>query len=242
MEIYNEGNKLKTNELRVTRPIGALLIGMSQPFSALTNETINVYIERIDGENTEILPADYPLAKFIALSTQGQSAIIEDDNGLKALCEISEQGSVNLQENENIRIKLDGLKSAVTYSINGIEYPQSGNSVSVFSRKQLIAGESSRRFDVSEQEMLVIDGVDSILEMNVQFSNGRVCKYVPEEIKCISRDLDPVKLVRVGADNETSFDLPSALAFPLVEVANIEVTKKIADPVSLYLKNNVEAY
>lgn len=241
MEIYSETGKTKTNELRVTRPIGALLVAMDQPFANLTNETITAYIERANGNNTEIL-TDYPLAKFIAASVAGTSAVFEDDNGLTALCELSEEGSVNLQETESIRIKLDGLKSAVTYSLNGLEYPTLSNSVSKFSRKNILAGETERRFDVAEQEVMIIDGVDAILEMNVTFSNGHTCKFTPAEIKAISRDVDAVKLMKVGLNTTTLFDLPYALVFPLSEVQSIDVKKTGVDPIGIYLKNDVETF
>ena len=65
MEIYNETGKTKSSSLMITRPIGALLVGMSQPFTALTNETITAFIERANGNNTDILPADFPLKAIL---------------------------------------------------------------------------------------------------------------------------------------------------------------------------------
>lgn len=246
MEIYNQSGKLKTESLLITRPIGALIVGMSQPFSALTNETITAHIERANGNNTEILPADFPLKSFLALSTMGNPAIYEENNVLSALAELCEEGSINLQETESIKIKLDGLKSTVTYSLHGLEYPTLGNSVSRFSRKNLLTEESQRRFDVADQEGMLIEGIDSIIEMNVAFTNGHVCKYVPEEIKAISRDVDAVKLISLagasGAVNSTQFDLAGLVSFPLVDVVNVDVKKKTDNKVTFYLKNSIATY
>lgn len=250
MEIYNETGKTKTSSLSVTRPIGAFLVGMTQPFSALTNETITAFIERANGNNTEILPADYPLKAFLAASTIGNPAIYQLDGVTSVLAELCEEGSVNLLDGETLKVKLDGLKSTVTYSIFGLEYPRLANSVSKFDRKIITSGEAQRRFEISEQEVMLIEGIDSVIEMNVAYSSGLICKYVPEEIKAISRDVDAVKLISDGVAVETvkstSFDLPGLVSFPLINeynrVINIDVKKKTDAAVTIYLKNNVQTY
>ena len=241
MEIYNETGKTKTNALLVTRPIGALVIGMSQPFAALSNETITAFIERANGNNTEIC-TDMPLAAFIALNTAGGEAVFQDDTHTRALCEICEEGSINLQETEAIKIKLDGLKSGVSYQINGLEYPSTSNSTVRLTRKNILDGETEKRYDVTEQELMIIEGVDNILEMNVSFANGATCKYVPDEIKAISRDFDAVKSVIVGANGACEYDLPGLMTYPLVAVQSVDIKKKSAGAVTLYLKNDVTQF
>jgi len=253
MEIYKDTGKLKTNQLSVTRPIGALLFSMDQPFAALTNETITAFIERANGNNTEILPAEFPLKAFLAISTVGNPAIYELDGICSVLAEICEEGSSNLLEGEAFKIKLDGLKAGITYSINGMEYPKLGNTVSKFGRKNLLLGDYQRRFEVSEQELMLIEGVDTIIEMNVAFSSGLVCKYTPDEIKAISRDVDAVKLVSTSiadplafGERNVSFDLPGLVTFPLVNefnrVMNIDIKKKADNPINLFFKNMVSTF
>ena len=241
MEIYNETAKTKTNALLVTRPIGALVIGMSQPFSALSNETITAFIERANGNNTEIC-TDFPLSAFMALSTAGGEAIFQDDTHTRSLCEICEEGAINLQETEAIKIKLDGLKSGVTYTINGLEYPATSNSVVRLTRKNILDGETEKRYEVSEQELMIIEGIDNILEMNVSFANGTTCKYVPEEIKAISRDFDAIKSVKVGMSPSASYDLPNLVTYHLVAVNSVDIKKKSVGAVTLYLKNDVTQF
>lgn len=241
MEIYNGTGKTKTGELRVTRPIGALVVGMSQPFAALTNETITVFIERANGDNTNVC-IDFPLAAFIALSTAASPAVFEGDSGLKALCEICEEGAIKLQETESIKIKLDNLKAAVTYSLHGMEYPVLANSVVKLNRKNILSGQTEMRYDLQAEELMLIEGIDNVLEINVAFENGIVCKYVPEELKAISRDFDAVKLVRTGASVLADYDLPGFITYPLVGVLNVDVKKKIDGAINLYLKNDVENF
>lgn len=241
MEIYNETAKTKTGELRVTRSIGALLVKMSQPFSALTNETVTIFLERANGDNTELM-TDIPLSALISASTAGAPAVFQDDAGMTALCEICEEGGIALQENESIKIKLDGLKSAVTYQLNGIEYPSSANSVVSLDRKTILTEESQRRFDVPDAELMLIEGVDEILEMNVSFANGTTCKYTPDELRILSRDFDPVKVVTVGTTPSTAYDLTGLVTFPLIAVLNVDIKKKVTGAVKLYLKNDKKQF
>lgn len=242
MEIYNETGKTKTGELRITRPIGALVIEMTQNFEALSNETITAFIERANGDNTNIF-TDMPLKAFIGASIAGNAAVFEDDNFTQALCELCEEGSINLQETESIKIKFDGLKSAVTYSVHGLEYPVLGDSVARLSRKNLLEGETDRIFDVSKQELMLIEGVDNLIEINMQYPNHTV-KYTPTELKAISRDVDNVKSVRVGTTPKVSYDLSGLISMPLVGVKSIDIKKQsgTGKAVTIYVKDNVGSY
>ena len=89
MEIYNAHGKNNTGELRLTRPIGELIISMSQNFADLTNETITDFVGRANGNNTEIC-TDLQLKAFIAASTAGNPAVFEDVDVTHALCELCE--------------------------------------------------------------------------------------------------------------------------------------------------------
>lgn len=242
MEIYNETGKTKTNELRVTRPIGALVVSMSQAFEALTNETITAFVERANGNNTELF-TDLPLKALIGVSTAGNPAVFETANGIVALCELCEEGSIDLQETESIRIKMDGLKSGVTYTLNGLEYPSLANTAVKVTRKNILAGETERKLDVREQELMLIEGVAFINEMVVTFANGHNCKYVPAELMAISRDFDAVKSIKnTGTVFGVGFDLDSFVTYPLVGVDSIDIKKKSGDEVRLYLKNDIETF
>lgn len=236
MELYNETAKTKTGELRVTRPIGALLVSMSQGFSALTNETITVFVERANGDSTNLF-TDLPLKAFIAASTAGSPAVFENNDELRALCEICEEGNISLQDTETIKIKMDGLKSAVTYALFGIEYPHNAQTAVSIERRPVLSEEVARRFDVADQELMIIEGVDNILELEMSFGSHTV-KYLPEELKILSRDFDPVKLVHVGLAPATSYDLPALITMPLIGCQKIDVKKQAGNPVTFYFKND----
>lgn len=244
MEIYNQTGKTKSDELRVTRAIGALGIAMSQPFSALTNESITVYIERADGNNTEILP-NISLKAFMAGSVSEAPAIFQDANGCSALAEICENGAVVLQETEAIRIKLENLKAGVNYELHGIEYPQYSPESVQWSRKNLLIGETERKLTVAQEELAVIENPDGVTEMNVAYENGLTVKYTRKELDFLSRDLDPVKIVDSDSTTlkgRTQYDFPGMLNFPLVGVVSLDIKKTSESAVQIYLKNDSQAY
>lgn len=244
MEIYNATGKTKSDELRVTRSIGAIGVAMSQPFSALTNETIDIYIERGDGDNTIIIP-NLSLKAVLAGSVSEAPAIFQDANGCSALMAICENGAVSLQETESIRIKLDGLKSGVTYELHGVEYPANSNESVVWSKKNLLVGESNRKIDVSGQELMVLDNPDGITEATFTYVTGLTVKYTRKELDFISRDLDPIKIVDsdpTTLKGRTQYDFNGMLNFPLVGVNEIDFRKDDTQQVKIYLKNDSEAY
>lgn len=244
MEIYNGTGVTKTSELRITRAIGALGIKMSQKFDALTNEKISAYIERADGNNTEILP-DISLAAFMAGSVSESPAIFQDINGCSALAELCENGSIMLQDTEAIRIKLDGLKAGVTYELHGIEFPHYSNDTVKWSRKNFLIGETERKLQVSTEELAVIENPDGIIEVAVTYENGLTVKFTRIELDFLSRDLDAIKIIDNDATTlkgRTQFDFPNLLNFPLVGVTAIDFKKDSAQAVQVYLKNDVEQY
>jgi hypothetical protein len=244
MEIYNATGVTKTPELRITRAIGALGIKMSQKFAALTNETISAYIERADGNNTEILPS-ISLAAFMAGSVSEAPAIFQTIAGCSALAELCENGSVMLQDTEAIRIKLEGLKAGVTYELHGIEYPNFSPDTVKWSRKNLLIGETDRKLFVGTEELAVIENPNGITEVAVTYANGLTVKYTIVELGFISRDLDPVKII----DNDPTTlkgrvesDFPNLLNFPLVGVTSIDFKKVSGEAVQVFLKNDVQQY
>lgn len=244
MEIYKATGVLKTPELRVTRAIGAIGVKMSQAFSALTNETIDVYIERADGDNTIIIP-NLSLKAILAGSVSEAPAIFQNENGCSALVEVCENGALMLNDTESVRIKMDGLKSGVTYELHGIEYPQYSAESVVWSKKNLLVGEADRKIDVSGQELMVIENPDGILEAQFTYTTGLTVKYTRVELDFISRDLDPVKIVDsdpTTLKGRTQFDFDGMLNFPLVGVNEIDFRKDDGVQVKIYLKNDSEAY
>jgi len=228
MELYKETGKLKSGEIRIARPIGALLIKTDRPLGEMANETITVYVERANGSNEQIA-TNQNLKRFILASVFGNSAI-ETSAGVSALCEICENGAIQLEENEGIKISLNGLSSTHEYQVNGIEYPQLSDEIVRFDTKKVLSEEASRKFNVQGYESVVIEGITAIDEAHVTYENGQTVKYNREELVAISFDVDP--LIGVGSIHQEGIEtgmLVTAVAdtviFPLVGVTDIDIYK-----------------
>ncbi len=243
MELYNATGKTKTEEIRNAKPIFALLIQTDCPFDEISTETITVFVERANGSNTEI--ANQVLLKdFIMLSTYGQSAVYSG-NGYKtnALCELTAGGAVALAENEAVKFKLDNLKSAKTYVVNGLEEFASTDVLSKFDRKVALSEETQRDFETSKYNSVAITNYSALEELQLTFDNGQVCKYKKAEVIALSVDADPVQRLFNSATADglaQSVDvlLNDKLVLPLVGVQKLQVIKAIGNSVNLTFKAN----
>lgn len=221
MLVYSETTKTKSGELRITRPIGALLISTDEVIEALANETISVFIEKANGSNIDIA-TNIPLRDFILSSVFG-TASFDGTAGISAMCEIANDGAIALGQNESIKVKLDNLKSAKTYTIHGIELPELTNEIVHFDRKTVLTEETSRQFDVTGADEAVITGIDNVDEMHVTYLNGNTVKYLQAEIKAIASDVDSI--LGSGPLGVVVTSISDVVVFPVVGVAKIDIYK-----------------
>lgn len=241
MKLYEATGVTKTNELRATKPISALLVRMNQALSALTNEVISVWIERTNG-NTD-LAVKIPLADFILLSTHGESNTYAQIGGIYvccAICELTPDLAIHLEDNESIKITMDGLKPLVTYSLHGIEEPITGNQIIHFDKKTVLVGETSRKFGVNDYESVCITNYSSVDFITLTYDNGMTQKLERDEFIAISIDTDPVLAIDEGS-SITQQD-SNRLVFPLVGVEYLEIEKDNAVQVTLILKDDKISY
>lgn len=224
MEIYSGTGKTKTGELRVSRAIGSLLITSSRKVNELTNERITMYVERANGTNLELV-SNVSLKHFILGSTFGQSVIKGDTVngiGLSALCEIAIDGSITLGANESIKISIDGLVSAQSYSVNGIEYPTAANEAVTLEKKTILGDETEKNYITSEFDLMLLD-IENVTSVEMTFSNGVRTKYSLMELQAMSFDVESI--ITANADGTISLDTGNVLIFPLVEVDVIDIEK-----------------
>lgn len=231
MELYNASGVLKTGEIRIAKPISALLIRTEKPFSALTNETITIFIERASGSNVEIATS-INLRDFILLSIYGTSAVYGDllFNTI-ALCELTPLGAINLAENEAVKFKLDNLISTDKWVINGIEEPATTAISLRYDRKVALAGESVRSFDSSAYMAVCVTNFANIQQIQMQFDNGQICKYDQAEFIALSVDADPIQFV----GSSDAYDV-NKIAIPLTGVVRFEILKTESQVVQLTFK------
>lgn len=215
MEIYNATGVLKTGQIRVTKSVGALVIGMSQLFSALTNEKITMHIERANGSNEEIC-TNILLSAFIGTSVFGEGQIITSGGGISALCEIANSGALPLGENETIVISLTDLKSLVTYSINGIELPVKANEIVFLTEKIMLAGQKNRQFEVSQFDEAYIVGAFEKVRLTYETEQGAVTtEHLEKEVRAMSADFH---LLHAGALTEVTDTVLSVVGVSVLEI------------------------
>ncbi|MHB1108418.1 MAG: hypothetical protein ACYCZ2_18835 [Lutibacter sp.] len=215
MEIYSATGVLKSGQLRVTKGIGALVVGMSQLFVALTNEKITIHIERANGSNEEVC-TNILLSAFIGTSVFGEGQIITAAGGISALCELGNSGAVPLGENETIVISLTDLKSLVTYSLNGIELPVSSNEIVFLTEKIMLAGQKNRSFEVSQFDEAYIVGAFEKVRLTYETENGSsTVEYLEKEVRSISADFH---LLHAGAETEVVDTVLSVVGVSVLEI------------------------
>lgn len=232
MLIYSGTGVLKTPELIVTKGIGSLLISSSKKFSELTNETINVFVEK-QGKNLDIC-RDVLLSDFIALMTYGQDAIqggvIQGSTfGLMAMCELTEPnedgltGFIGLLENETIKIELKNLISTSSYQINGIEEPFEALEIIMVQRKTIASETINHDLDVRGFDILSFTNSTSITEVALTYESGAVVKMDMFELENITRTIDA--LSSVNGDGTVTSGYSTRLVIPLKKITNVNFRK-----------------
>lgn len=234
----------KTSDLPITKPVGSLVIYTDKLPNAIVNELITVYVERANGDNTELLTR-VPLIDFMMISTFGNPAIqfrgTKNDGDFKsvALCELTPNGAIYLNDNERIKVVLEGLNPANNYMIDGVEEPVTTNEIYKFDRKSALAGESARKFNVLKYDTICFTNPQAIEEIVLEYDNGRTTRHSYDELVSIANDTDPqfytsefgLTIQQMGVasyyngTNLLTLSSPDKLVFPLVGVREMEIIK-----------------
>ncbi|TPN88840.1 hypothetical protein [Aquimarina algicola] len=234
MEIVKITGQTKLNEERITRPVGALMLTCSQPFASLTNESITAYIERSNGNNHKIF-TDIPLKALIALTLNGDVTVQQNDASFEAIIDLNIGHSIPLNGDESLKFSLKGLKAAVEYKINTIDYPSIARNTVRVERNVMNADERSRLINVENSHVCVIEGVDKIDEMNVKYENGRTIKLEKPEIIALSRFLDSEKIID-RSDGSVQPEVEGLVSLSLIGAVELDVYSDGGDPITFYLK------
>lgn len=221
MEIYSGTGKTKTDELRVTRAIGGLVIESTKPIENLGNERITIYIEKANSTNI-YLANNVRLKHFILSSTFGESLIKSDSGaGTSALCDLATNGGITLGSGESLKISLAGLTSADTYTILGVEYPQSGDTLVTQERKTILTDELLRDFNVENDDVMCIDS-EFITDIQFTYSNGQRIKYPKRILNALAFDVEGI----ISAGNsKLQTETGGVLMLPLTDVVSMDIEK-----------------
>lgn len=240
MEIYNATGVTSTGIIPVTKSISTLIIGSSLDFNALSTEQIRIEVERANGSNFEITKGLMYLKDFILANTYGSDAVVSDSArslATVAVCEICNEGSIHLFEKDVIKVELRGLIALQTYTLNGIEEPQTSTMIYSFEHKSMGTDDTNKDFNVDGYDILVLDRDASIEEVNYTFSNGQVVKYNMFELEAMSKSIDPVAYLKTNGTVLSSFT--GKIQLPLLAVRNINIRKSQGAVVNLILRNHL---
>jgi hypothetical protein len=236
MELFNSSGKniTKSGVLLLTKSIGAVIVSSSLDVEALTTEQIKIEVEKSTG-NEEITKGFMSLSDFIYLTTFNGDAVTSDPTyKTTAECEICEDGSIQLDDKDVIKIELQGLKTAETYVINGIEMPNSSPKTLEFENKSMSSNDKDKDFEVPHCDLALIDNSNDIQEVSYTFFNDNVVKYTLHELRVLSRSVDPVAYVRNDGTVKSAFS--AKLQLPLFGVKSINVRKTQGNIINLLMR------
>ena len=231
---------LKTGEIRCTKSIHALLICSEGLFSELINQTITLWIERVNRSNV-YLATNVKLADFIALTNYGADSIQSSkDFGMVAMCQLSEDSNVQLNEGEVLKFKLDGLRALDAFAVYGIEEPTSDYEFYTFDRKTVASEDLQKQISVDASEITIFN-TETLEEVTVEFGNGAKIRYLPFELDVVARDVDPIFSIRI--DGVVKQGVENKILMPTVGISTLEFSKtegKMIEVTSRVSKNLLE--
>jgi len=220
MKIIN--NTSSPTPLEIHKGFTALNISTTHLMSLDDSKaTIDLYVD--SDEKDLKIATSYPLLPFMLLSTMGDGAIIQTQTGFNALCDLTDLGNIQLKEKESVRLEIAGLNPDNKITVNTVEYPVNVGNLRAFSRKTLQTDTTERTVNVENDTHLLIKNIDTVKTIQLNYSTGESVKYTADEIKIISNDFDPFKVVNSNGSVSTSIDTYSSLL--LHAVKSIDIVK-----------------
>lgn len=223
------------SEQRITRPVGALGFIIDKPLVGLTTETITIWIEGANGRNVPIA-TNVPLKDVLVLANYGTAVLIGTPTTLQGYVELANGGAIELQDNESLKFSMSGLEAIKSYEVNAVEFPVKAETVKRYERKVMNSDEDSRKFGVSEYDVLVFEGSDNITGLTAYYENGESVKFDNDDLKFVAQSVDPV--FTFGASNIV-LSIADYQTFPLDGVESIDIQKGAGSLKMTMLSNGV---
>lgn len=228
---YNATGVTKAPEIKISRPVFALLIEANIPFASLGTEQISIQVERAQGSNTTIGNV-HKLSRILPLAAKGVPAIIQLAGSFRALLPLA-PGAVTLGENESIKITLENLDALKTYKVSSIESANLVPAPYSYELKVMQSDEVAKKFDIPGYTGLHIDGYQHASAFRLTYSNGVTVNYEPAELRSMAETDDPFYVMVDGA----VVVFPSTcIVLDVSEIRNIEIIKSAASPMYLTLR------
>jgi hypothetical protein len=232
-ELYSGTGVTKTGDLKSKKSFGEIILRSTATILELTNEKMNFEVEQANGNNKKIAKS-IPLIDIVLAAIQGEG-VVTSDATYPLICkiELAKNGYIPLADGEQLIISLEGLKPLETYVLNGIEEPEASDDVVCYEMKTMAADEKSRKYGVGGFDMVVLNLPASVKDITYTTENGRTVKYLPEELRALVADIDPV--IAYNNDGTILQAHPLKLVLPLVAIAEIEINKDAGDIIEMTL-------
>lgn len=231
MKIYNGTGTTSTQNLKVQKSVNSIIIATDKAVDEIVNEVITVFIERANMPN-KYLCNSLPLIDFIIATNYNNDAVqsLGTFNAV-ALCELSEDGAIRLQDGETLNIKIDGLNPAKVYDLHAVEDAVQVEQYYKFDRKSMASEDTVKTINVANADLAVIDLKATVNELTFKYSDGSTTKFTPFELRVVSRDIDP--LFCITLEGLAIQGHPQKVAIPLFGVKEIEIVKTVGDLITV---------
>ena len=234
MQIASITGVTESAELIVTKGIGQLIIATSEGYDNLLTETISAYVEKA-GKNKDIC-RDILLKDFLLLGTYAEKGFQSNSTfGIIGVIDLTEdEGYIDLGENESIKIQLRGLNPASVYLLHGIEEPLPAKEILMYVRKTVATENINKDFDVKGYDLMTISRGSGLTELNLTFDNGAVVKYVPFELECLQRSVDPIQ--GINQNGTVSQIASDRYQIPLKGIVNVNIRKDLSSMLEVCMR------
>ncbi|RKQ43128.1 hypothetical protein BXY85_3747 [Roseivirga pacifica] len=164
MNHYSASGRTKSDLVKVQRPVAMLGIGVSD-VTALTNETIKIYLEGSATQQDNIAP-QISLLGICALSVHGQGGGYFNGGTVNFNVPIAKGGALEISDGTHLYAQLDGIKSAETYEIDTVDGGANVGTSVHYETKVVGSDDSVKRIAVDIFSVMCIRGVSHVSEIN----------------------------------------------------------------------------
>jgi hypothetical protein len=204
-EIYSGTGVTKTGLITVTKGFEGLLFTFDKEFDTLTTEKISIEVQRA-GKNTQITNGWMSLRDFLLLKAAGEAAICDDVDGkLSVLCDLTTGGDIHLLEKEEVRIQLDGLKTADAWALNTVETFAESTTLFTYDQKIVSADQRQGEILTHAADLILMDNLAEVTDVRFHYSNGQTVQYTLRELRAMSRQIDPIAWINGAGAIKTGF-------------------------------------
>jgi hypothetical protein len=229
---YSDTGKTKSGEIKISRPVFALLITGTGLFIDILNEKISIDIERNQGSTTNIAN-QHPLARILGLATHGIPAIKQSNGFWSAILPLA-GGAIPLKDSESIKVSLGDLRSSINYTVSSIESPQVALTPFKYDQKVMVSDDVAREIEIQGFRKMFLQNIDVISQIRLKHMNGTTNTYEVAELLALAEADDPYYL----NDEASIYMSPdNGLIMDVSEITHIEVVKASGTPVFLSLRN-----